>query len=223
MFIKGGGPFKRRKIPYKKNYKASLNRRIKSIISKVAERKENDNVFSGNLIALSLTQNTFVGSLNSIAEGSDSNQRIGRSINLASVEMDISLLSNNVSWDGFYAIVLDRQPNSSLPSFSDIFDVSTLGFVNVGIALRNTLSYQDRFVVLKRGEINLNTSVNTQTHDKVFVDLGRLKGMDRTANYSGSGAVVPNNAAVLVTIAGSTNAALSTSFLANCKLRFTDM
>jgi len=237
MFVKGGGPFKRRRLPYKKNYKLSLNKRIKQAITGVAEKKElvyfyKDQPLYSTGGVPSLSTATAVYCLNNVAEGSDSNQRIGRKITHAYVEVDIniSLPASANNWDaGFWSIVLDRQPNNTTASYNDIYDISSGGitFVNAGLAHRNTIVNQDRFVILKREEFSVvSYPQSDQYHKKVFVDLGRVRGGDKTATYNGTGANVPNNAAILFTIAGSSGIptlANPLTYSVNLKYRFSDV
>lgn len=239
MFVKGGGPFKRRRLPYKKNYKLSLNKRIKQAISGVAEKKElvyfyKDQPLYSTGGVPSLSTASAVYCLNNVAEGSDSNQRIGRKITHAYVEIDINIFlsSNGVTnqWDaGFWSIVLDRQPNNTVAAYNDIYDITSGGitFVSAGLAHRNTIVNQDRFVILKREEFSvISYGQSDQYHKKVFIDLGRLRGGDKTATYNGTGANVPNNAAILFTIAGSSgipNNIVPLSYTVNMKYRFSDV
>lgn len=240
MFVKGGGPFKRRRLPYKKNYKLSLNKRIKQAISGVAEKKElvyfykDQSLYSTGGVP-SLSTASAVYCLNNVAEGSDSNQRIGRKITHAYVEIDINVYLTNAGpptnlWDaGFWSIVLDRQPNNTVASYNDIYDITSGGitFVSAGLAHRNTIVNQDRFVILRREEFSVvSYPQSEQYHKKVFVDLGRLRGGDKTATFNGTGANVPNNAAILFTIAGSSgipSLGLPLNYSVNLKYRFSDV
>ena len=63
--------------------------------------------------------------LNGIQLGPGDNQRLGSLISQQTLEIEIALISNSFQYNdvGFWAIVLDRQSNGMVASFSDIFDM----------------------------------------------------------------------------------------------------
>lgn len=209
--------------------KAALNLMVRRAIGSAAESKEVLNAFANTFNA---TQ-TYVKCLNLVAEGNDYNTRIGRSINHKYIECDVALYcqtsgSGNVGDFGFWAIVIDRQPQGSLASFSDIFDGSN------GIAHRVTNQNQDRFKILAREEyaVGGNASSATATagavpyHLRRYIDLSRLKGTDAKTKFQGTGGTISDiDGVAILFVAASylTTAAVNTLLFANVKYRFTDL
>ena len=71
--------------------------------------------------------------INGVQQGTDSNQRLGSVITQQSLDVDIFLPgSRGYGEHGQWAIVLDREPNGTVASFSDIFDMH-LGAPRFGI------------------------------------------------------------------------------------------
>jgi len=122
--------------------------------------------------------------LNDLANGSNQDQRIGRKIKLASMEMDLlfTLGSSVVEYDaGFYSIVYDKRTNGAQPSFSDVYNISG----NDGIAVFNETTHPGRFTEISRGEwtVGIAAGWNKKVHKKI--SLG-----NRTTEYNNTSASI---------------------------------
>lgn len=210
---------------------------VRSAMNRIAESKEIATTVSGNfyVTAGSLATTSGVTLLNAVAEGTDEFQRIGKKVSHKQLELSINIQNAGTGlsgWDaGFWGIVLDRQPNGAVPLFSDIFDVGSgsLTFANAGIAMRNTTTFQDRFVILKRCEYGIGSSNNGIYHVKEYLDLAKqLKGRDKTTAFSGTTAVVTSiDYGALYFVVGVSNPnTISSSYTQvafNAKWKFTDL
>lgn len=223
---------------------------VKKAIARMAEAKEITTTISENLYSASgsIATNTSVTLIDGVAEGTDEFQRIGKKVTHKQLEVSINIVQSgnqNTStanppavWDaGFWAIVLDRQPNLALPGFGTIFDVSSgsLTYADAGLAMRLTTGYQDRFVIVAREEWSTTSPLGggDPYHMKKFIDLAKiLKGRDKTVNFSGTDATIGsiNYGALYFVVAqsnpnvsGGTSAGDGTFVNANMKWNYTDM
>lgn len=165
----------------------------KRVYNRLPELKEKITESTGTLYAATLANGTLVSLINGVAEGADSNNRIGRKITHAYLDCKIiikNFAAGSICDAGFWAIVLDRQPNGSLPAFSDIYDLATTSVA--GLAPKNTLLYQDRFQVLATDTWSINAAAGGTgpyfCHR--YVDLSKLTGRDRTAQFNGIAATI---------------------------------
>lgn len=224
----------RRPTSYKKN---SFAAKVKKVLHQSAEHKE---AVTNLNTDLNSTQ-TSVQVLNAIAEGTSPISRVGRAVTHSYCEVDIAITFQNISSNidprgdfGFWAIVLDRQPNGALAAFGDIFDTTNSV---PGLAFRNTLNFQDRFKILCReewvvGQMGIASaaalfSTGAQAyHMKKYIDMSNLEGNDATTNYLGSTAninTIDQGALLFVaasTVSTATNAA---HIYGQAKWRFTDV
>lgn len=169
-------------------------------------------------------------SLNSIAEGDDYNNRTGRRISGVGVYMDIIVdgPSTTTANDfGFMAVVLDKQPNASLPTFATIFDIST---ANPGQAFKNSFSRGDRFEVLWLQPVatafqagaSVGNTLSTPSHIRHYIPL---KGNAAKTLYNSANAEVPNTGALILCAGSFNNSATSTDnwrWSYNVKYTFVD-
>jgi len=118
------------------------------------EKKSHGHNISTTLsVANNVSSGSKVISISSIGTGTDINQRVGRSIRMHSlnVNIDFELGSTAVEYDaGFWAIVQDRRPaGTSVPTLGDVFLSSSTA---LGYSVFNDNVHPGRFTVLKRGE-----------------------------------------------------------------------
>lgn len=207
---------------------------VRKAIGRVAEAKENLDDFNTTFNAAQ----TAVVLLNGVAEGTDYNQRIGRSMTHKYVEVSIGMHSigatTNTAYPGdygFWAIVLDRQPNGALAVFGDIFDGAN------GLAHRVTSKNQDRFLIIAREEwavggnftpvaATIGASGAVPYHMRRFVDLSKLKNKDRSTKFQNtSNGIADIDEGALLFVAASTLSTAASNVLLNCntKYRFTDV
>lgn len=226
------GPKKKRK-QYKQT-KLTNQTLLTRLINNRAEKKQLDTVVVDTSTFVSNASNTYVACLNQTAEGDDSVNRTGRSINHSYLEIDFSMYASATmlsalagqqsSFLGRIAIILDKQPNQALASYASIYEVvSSLN----GSALRNVQTYPDRFQVLNTEIIQFSTSQGS-FKKKIFINLAnRLKGKDQEAKYAATAAAVPGTGAILIAVAN--DATNVTAGLGNytmqyfARYRFTDL
>lgn len=147
-------------------------------------------------VPLTLTGNVDVSGvalINSIAQGDESTNRQGRKIKHDSVTFNMNVgcsSSNGVC--GVWSIVLDRQPNGSLPAITDIYD--TTSGAPTPLATKNTLLYQDRFVILRSVPFSIApASLGSSPMFQIdWVDLSKLTGIDESANFNGPSTGIGN-------------------------------
>lgn len=213
---------------------------IKKIISNQAEAKEVLTYLSATLNA---TQ-SYISLLNAVAEGTDYNTRVGRSITHKYIHLQMSIVMNAdvtaadqaYGETGFWSIVFDRQSNGAAPAFGDIYD--TLGgTVPPGLAHRNTGNFQDRFKVVCHedfalGSNNKGVAVTGGGTGAVpyrcnkYIDLTNWKGGDQNTKFLSNAATINaiDTGAFFLIVAGQYVTATNTAFWsANVKYRFTDM
>lgn len=236
---KSSSGYKRGKYNKSSNKLANF---VKAVIRGDAEKKE---VLTSVSVTLNATQ-TSVQLINGCAQGTTGITRVGLEITHGYIEVSLGIINSvlatnltgpyNGDW-GFWALVLDRQPNGALPSFGAIFDDSVGG--QPGNDFRITTTNQDRFKILKREEWSVGCGSATPTssttlsvtgappyHCKEYLDLSKLKGPDAKVNFSGSGSSIASidSGSVYFVIAGCTSDADNTTpVVGQVKYRFSDV
>jgi len=146
--IDGGSVSRKRSRTAISRSRPSVALQVKRILAKRVENKYIDNGATVVYVA-----GGYVNCINQSAEGSDFFQRIGRHITMKYLQVDIliqpSTLANATSNadSGFIAIVLDKQPNGTTPSFGSIFDSNN---ASPGNAFINVALDRNRYRVLKQ-------------------------------------------------------------------------
>lgn len=245
--LEGGGyvmmPKAAKKQSYPKKFKKSnaktFKEKVKQIIHNEAEKKEVLTNASSTLGASA----SFLTLLNGMAQGLTGITRVGLEVTHGYIEVAIAIQSvgtNTIVTPGgdcgFWAIVLDRQPNGVAAVFSDIFDTSNPQ--GAGLSLRITTTNQDRFKIISRNEWTVggnNQSAATAAtgahpyHVKEYIDLSKLglsNPLDQKANYSGTGATIASidSGALYFVCAGCFSSANNqTTVNSQIKYRFTDV
>ena len=136
--------------------------------------------------------------LNSVAQGSDFTNRIGRKIIMKSILMNINIfplngasLNNTLGTYTRCSVIYDTQPNSgALPSYTDVFASAE---PNAPINLNN----RDRFYVLieMRGQIHsytTNASSQLATGSPANKYFSKYRKMTKETIFSGTGAGIGN-------------------------------
>lgn len=238
---KGGA---KRKFP-----KRGRNRKFVSLIKKVIQGEAEKKEVLTNISATATGTQSFVTLVNGVAQGTTAVTRIGDEVTHCYIEVSLGI-SNFVDATavvaalmqgdyGFWALVLDRQPNGATPAYTDIFD-NSLG-AGTGLDFRITTTYQDRFKILSRNEwtvgcagVDNGTTISFITgaqpyHIKEFIDLSKLgisNPLDQKANFSGTGATIASidsGAIFFVWASTNTNADNNTTLKGQCKYRFSDI
>lgn len=232
-----GGSYKRGKYNKSSNKLANF---VKAVIRNDAEKKE---ALTGLTNTLTATQSA-VTLVSGIAQGTTGITRVGLEVTHAYLEVTLTIYNQVTSVGaipiggdaGFWALVLDRQPNGAAPTFAQIFDDSVGG--QSGNDFRITTTNQDRFKILKREEWSIGCagalsagagatySGAAPYHCKEFIDMSKAKGFDSKANFSGSGSSIASidSGAIFFCIAGSLcDADNNTVYVGQVKYRFTDL
>lgn len=222
---------KRSKTAFKRTQ--SIRQIVKKTLTSVAEKKEADNSVSGfqlfNAGGLPNTTGSLMFLCNSVAEGTDWNQRVGLSIRHSYIQLAVSIVNTAGQDWGYYCIVYDRQPQGSLPVGSDIFDNANTPYNNLGYACRNTHLYPDRFQVIMHQDfrIGANNGGSEPWFMKHYVDLSKQKGRDAESRYSSTGSTIANiNEGALYFFVGSgcnNNAGGASTVNVFTRYRFTDV
>lgn len=197
-----------------------------------APEKKEVQTYLANTTFNAQTPTTLVALINSVGEGSDATQRIGRKIthNYIEVKLIINSYVTGPYDAGFWSIVLDRQPTGSLPAFTDIYDTTTASNVP-GLACRNTLVNPDRFKVLATEDYVVSTLNSGQGatgpyYCSRFIDLRKLKGTDALCTWGSSSGGIANvtHGAIYIMFASTlAQAATPNTVYYLTKYRFTDV
>jgi len=196
------------------------------------EKKEKLTYLNPNLYNATIATQSTVSLINGVAVGTLLQERVGRKIRHHGISINIQVLPRTTGMTnpdcGFIAILLDRQPNSNLATFGDMYDLSPTG-VNLAILPRNTNVFQERFKVLYTKEWHCPSFANGDAVlYRDYVDLSKLSGPDATTNFDGNGAGIADinsGALLLVTCQNNVNQTVSGAMDMKIltKYRFTDI
>lgn len=216
---------------------------VKKLIQGAAEKKE---ILTDIGSTLNATQ-TNVIAVNLIGQGDTVLLRTGVAVQHSYIEVDLGMYNtagtstavNFIGDWGFWAIVLDRQPNKALAAYGNIFDNTIAG--SLGNNFRLTTDYQDRFRVIAREEYAIGCSYMTDAaavaggsgavpyHIKRYIDLsqlGKTNPLDQRTTFVGAGATIAaiNSGALLFVVASALSTANNnTTVVGQVKWRFTDI
>lgn len=160
--------------------------------------------------------------LSSIAEGSDFNNRLGRSISAQYVMIDVycymdSSATPSTSVPFTYHILIDRQPNGSLAGTTTILDQSVI--TNGVFSYKNTGSNDNRFTILKTVTSAVDLQAKGPYHERHYI---RIPAVDSTIRYGGTTAAVPNTNNIIFAIAGLAASPSDAYWNMTSRLCFTD-
>jgi len=217
--------------PRKLSRKNSRVARVARPIGIIAEKKEKSTLWAPNIYNLTTSTQTFVQTVNLVANGNGIGERVGRKTRHYGITVNAyfapksSMLSSDF---GFMCYILDRQPNGAIAPFTDMFDTSAMAN-NDGICPRLTSSYQERFKVLKRWDWKCapyNNGSVCHIHD--YIDLSRMRGPDATVNYGGTTSSSGDcNSGVIYLVIAQGNIQQTVSNAMDCrvhtKYRYTDV
>lgn len=190
-----------------------------------SERKEAVTSVSGSIPA-----NGTVLLLNSIGQGNDINQRIGRVIKMLGCQYRYAVQGPTASINGDWlrvTLVWDSQSNNGFsPLYTDIFDNSAGGSpINW---LKNTRQYADRFTLIKDETIAVQNQVNTNASGAEFqtykTGYCSLRSFGET-QFIATGSGMPGTGSLLLCISTLQNTGLSStsaSMAGNFKITFSD-
>ena len=158
-----------RKLTYRPTAPLSGSYRARVAAAQAGELNFKDT----SLATLSFSTTPVLTLLNGLTQGTTASTRIGRRINIKSIQWMFDAESSTTSlWNGIrYMLVLDKQANAATPAFTDIYDVAQ------PTTLRN-ISNMPRFQVLFDSQevIMVGPNVGTpQTESIVTAHKGYLK------------------------------------------------
>jgi len=203
----------------KRNVPRLVNSRFRSTLRTRVVKPELK--YLDNVLSVAPGSSGAIFGCNSIAEGNEFNQRVGRSILPVAVEYDIALLppQNSGTTDcGIIEIIWDKQGNGAAPALTDLFDTSV---VNAAFGFLNISKYRDRFVVLKTFPVGYYDCAAYATSGNAYpmpqqigsfpcrwrgrVSLKRFK-----TSFLASGGTIPATGSIYLVAVGS-NASTSTT------------
>lgn len=141
--------------------------------------------------------------LNSIAEGTDYTQRVGRQIAMKMLQLDLYLYPPTTPgvFDTFQAVVIiDKAGQGAVPAYGDIFDTTVAGPAQ---AFFNAKSNVNRFRIVKSfyGTVqNGSPDIPKLIRQKIKLPAGLAR-----VTYGATGAVLPLTNALYLVIASRTN------------------
>jgi len=154
----------------------------------------------------SLTSTPQVFALTDIAQGDNYTNRNGNLVQSKYLQYEYSCNQAGGTLPINYkmALVLDRQPNGTAPTFAQVFDTSVAALV---FTMKNIAAFQDRFKILKE-DIGVCTGAYggdaTQSVHKGFIDLSKLKESDQLVRWGGTIATSPNTNGIYLLIVTNT-------------------
>lgn len=110
------------------------------------------------------------------------------------------------------ALVLDRQPNGTAPTFAQIFDTSVAPLV---FTMKNIAAFQERFKILKEDVGSCTSQYGGDAQQSVFrgyIDLTKLKAEDQLVRWGGTIATSPNTNGLYLAIVSNTVTANEATF-----------
>lgn len=171
--------------------------------------------------------------LNGVAEGDSEITRDGKMITSQKLVCNVMVTARPTTTivnKGFWAIILDRQPNGADPTVTGVYDTTTV--TDVVVAPRNNANL-DRYKVLKREDFALSiyTGGNPIQSWETFIDLQKVlqDEKDKIVRYSGTGATIAslrtNSIYLIYGVSGQSGFADGTNYArisAGFKYSFTD-
>jgi len=177
-----------------------------------------------SLSGLSFSTTPVLTLLNGMAQGTTASTRIGRRINIKSIEYRFDVENSSASlWVGHrFMIVLDQQANAATPAFTDIYDVA------LPTTLRN-ISNMPRFkVLMDSGEQITVGSIDTSVdNDKVAAAYNGYMRCNIPVQYNvgtaGTIGDIQTNALYFVMIGNATTAITDAQvFTGQVRIRYDD-
>lgn len=157
-----------------------------------------------------------------VAQGAGESQRIGRKINLMSVQMHGYCLSDTatVTARGRVMIVYDRQPNAALAAITDVLDtISSQSFLNDQNKNRFRVLYNRHYAF--SGNI---TTPATGKEIKIVDEFIKLRKLETTYGVVGTGAIgdIKTGALLLVTVGDVAAGTADANAVLGFRVRFYD-
>ena len=175
---------------------------------------------------LSVTNVAQIFNLNEIGQGDNYMNRQGNVIQAKYLQFRYSCNMTNqavAQCANFkMALVLDRNPQGSAPTFSTIFDSSVSSNC---FAMKNLAFNQDRFVILHE---HIGVAVGNTGGDgqqgcaKGYLNFGKLKVEDQVVRYPGTIPSVPNTNGLFLVVVSTSTVANDVRFLGTFRYVFNE-
>lgn len=180
--------------------------------------------------------------INGITEGVDANNRVGRRINLKSIQLRMAWgnIAPTAATDPYivrYALIYDRQPNAAAPAWADVFsDIDVAGAITSGPLAHTNPTNFDRFVVVRdglkvfksppAGTLGIAEQENGNRQDSAerwFVKLQDLESHYISGAGAGTIADIRTGSLYFMTLGSNTAANAAVTITWTARLRFFDM
>lgn len=165
--------------------------------------------------------------INTIAAGTGVTQRVGKKVQLKSLQIRGIMNSDSATLISQYAVMIvwDRRPSGALPLITDILDsVSPISFLNDANSSRFKVLWRDDFV-----NINSNTNANNEAVAKVyneFIKFSKKSKANRTTyKAAGTGVIadIDEGALYFISVGGNVSGTADSVGSFNTRLRFWDI
>lgn len=169
-------------------------------------------------IGMSANQTGSLALLNGLAQGTDNDQRIGRSIRMKSVQLLLTNTQNASATNSLlrYILFIDKQPTGVAPTVAEL--ISTPGGGSAYYGMRN-LDNKKRFVILKDQWVTMNSGTNNEIG--VFEYYKKLD-MHTVYDSSNAGTIADISSNALYLLALSNEVANPVSVTGSWRVRFLD-
>lgn len=139
---------------------AKIQKVVKRAILSNEEKKYKDTLYTGSF---NVSTNNAVLYVTGIATGTDNNARVGRSVTLASIQLDIIFRNTNTVAPHplRIAVIQDMEGTGTAPLWGDVYDTTVINPPYQ--AFRNMQQYPTRFRVLLDEKTLTNASQTAET------------------------------------------------------------
>lgn len=207
---------------YKKAKRSTiLKSPISRILSSISERKYLD-TFQSAVDFLSTYPNGLTYGICSIAEGNDYNQRVGRSIKMSYVVVDLYAYMDaaavpTTAIPFSFHVLIDKQPNGALISYNEAFDLTVIN--NGYAAFKNLATNDDRVHILKTisGGIDLNGT--GPYRERFYIKIPEALSVSR---YAGTTATYPQTNNLVIAVAANESSPSDSYYRFSTRVVFTD-
>jgi len=182
--------------------------------------------FLDTIVSTAINFNGAIVLLNGCIQGTDSNQRVGRKIEMTSVSMDLIVGGGTITAANYalnntdkirVALVYDKQPNAGAVTYGDIY--TSTGVNTAAMSVRN-VNNLDRFDVLKVWDECVSTE---GPNGIVFKDYIKMN-LDTRYDSSNAGTIadIISGAMLLVFCDQNTTGTNTNTIQGQCRVRFHD-
>lgn len=186
------------------------NRRMSSRLQRAPGVSRDTGFVDVALTAYAMDTTGTIALLNIVAQGTSVNQRVGKKIQLKSLQCRGNIIANSTAIlnDIAYMVVYDKRPTGALPAITDIL-------VTANANSFNNDANSGRFVILKRVDVTMtgNSTAATNVTDSTILDGSFYLKLNHPVAYkaAGTGAIGDIEQGALYFVSVGTNAAGTTA------------